>query len=106
MVLECPLMASEEDMGELAHTAMVAQVLFMGCQDLEVRGDITHLLQLIVGRLLLMVLKNLLMVLSHLRMVLNLLLMMHLLHKLNPNQAMVLAQGQPMIQLLQLMLLL
>merc|ERR1719285_697531 len=84
MVLECPLMASEEDMGELAHTAMVVQVLFMGCQDLEVRGDITHLLQLMVGRLL--------------RMVLNLLLLMHLLHKLNPNQAMVLAQDQPMMQ--------
>merc|ERR1712055_52788 len=79
MVLECPLTASEEDMGELAHTAMVVQVLFMGCQDLEVRGDITHLLQLMVVNLLLMVLKNLLMVLSHLHMVLNPLLMMHLL---------------------------
>merc|ERR550517_1344769 len=107
--LECPLMASEEDMGELAHTAMVVQVPFMGCQDSEGRGDITHLLQLMVGNLLLMVLKNLLMalnllmvpnhllmVLSHLHMVLNLLLMMHLLHKLNPNQAMVPVQGQPM----------
>merc|ERR1719209_32128 len=117
MVLECPLMASEEDMGELAHTAMVVQVLFMGCQDLEVRGDIMLLLQLMVGNLLLMVLKNLLMalnlhmvpnhllmVLSHLHMVLNLLLMMHLLHKLN--QPMVLVQGQPMMQLLLLMLLL
>merc|ERR1711887_135854 len=41
MVLECTLMASEQDMGELAHTAMVVQVPFMGCQDLEVRGDIT-----------------------------------------------------------------
>merc|ERR1719209_2522155 len=79
MVLECLLMASEVDMGELAHTAMVVQVPFMGCQDLEVRGDITHLLQFMVGRLLLMVLKNLLMALNllmvpnHLHMVLNLL---------------------------------
>merc|ERR1719427_51760 len=84
MVLECPLMASEEDMGELAHTAMVVQVLFMGCQDLEVRGDITHLLQLMVGRLLLMVLKNLLMALNLLMVPNHLLMMMHLLHKLNP----------------------
>merc|ERR1719341_2990214 len=105
MVLECPLMASEEDMGELAHTAMVVQFPFMGCQDLEGRGDITHLLQLMVGNLLLMVLKNLLMALN-LLMVPNHLLMMHLLHKLNPNQPMVLVQGQPMMQLLQLMLLL
>merc|ERR1719239_1875933 len=79
MVLECLLMASEVDMGELAHTAMVVQVLFMGCQDLEVRGDIMLLLQLTVGNLLLMVLKN---------------------------QLMVLVQGQPMMQLLRLMLLL
>merc|ERR1719289_743909 len=113
MVLECPLMASEEDMGELAHTAMVVQVPFMGCQDLEGRGDITHLLQLMVGNLLLMVLKNLLMVpnhllmvLSHLLMVLKNLLMMHLLHKLNLNQPMQPVQGQPMMQLLLLMLLL
>merc|ERR1711970_596286 len=105
MVLECPLMALEEDMGELAHTAMVVQVLFMGCQDLEVRGDITHLLQLMAVNLF-MVPNHLLMVLSHLHMVLNLLLIMHLLHKVNPNQAMVLAQDQPMMQLLQLMLLL
>merc|ERR1711970_648856 len=98
MVLECPLMALEEDMGELAHIAMVVQVLFMGCQDLEVRGDITHLLQLMVGNLLLMVLKNLFMVLN-LPMVLNHLPMMYLLLKLNPNQAMVLAQDQPMMQL-------
>merc|ERR1719193_792580 len=80
MVLECHLMASEEDMGELAHTATVVQVPFMGCQDLEVRGDITHLLQLMVVNLLLMVLKNLLTVLSHLHTALNLLPMMHLLH--------------------------
>merc|ERR1719239_703955 len=118
-VLECHLMASEEDMGELAHTATVVQVLFMGCPDLEVRGDITHLLQLMVDNLMLMVLKNLLMalnllmvpnhllmVLSHLHTALNLLLMMHLLHKLNPTQPMVLVQGQPMMQLLLLMLLL
>merc|ERR1712212_1181357 len=64
MVLECHLMASEEDMGELAHTATVVQVLFMGCQDLEVRGDITHLLKLMVVNLLLMVLKNLPMALN------------------------------------------
>merc|ERR1719289_660676 len=102
MVLECPLMASEEDMGELAHTAMVVQVPFMGCQDLEGRGDITHLLQLMVGNLLLMVLKNLLMALN-LLMVPNLLLMMHLLHKLNLNQPMQPVQGQPMMQLLLLM---
>merc|ERR1719341_2955235 len=82
MVLECLLMASEVDTGELAHTAMVVQVLSMGCQDLEVRGDIMLLLQFMVGNLLLTVL--------------NLLLMMHLLHKLNPNQPMVLVQGQPM----------
>merc|ERR1719239_1208805 len=81
--LECPLMASEEDMGELAHTAMVVQVPFMGCQDSEGRGDITHLLQLMVVNLLLMVLKmlmvpnHLLMVLSHLHTALNLLPMMH-----------------------------
>merc|ERR1719239_853751 len=110
MDLECPLMASEEDMGELAHTAMVVQVPFMGCQDLEVRGDITHMLLLMVLKNLLMAL-NLLMVPNHLRMVLshlhtalNLPLMMHLLHKLN--QPMVLVQGQPMMQLLRLMLLL
>merc|ERR1719285_1551547 len=106
MVLECRLMASEEDMGELAHTAMVVQVLFMGCQDLVVRGDITHLLLLMVLKNLLMVPNHLLMVLSYPRTVLNLLMVMHLLHKLNPNQAMVLVQGQPMMQLLQLMLLL
>merc|ERR1712055_698143 len=82
MVLECPLMASEEDMGELAHTAKVVQVPFMGCQDLEGRGDITHLLQLMVGNLLLMVL--------------NLLLMMYLLPKLNLTQPMQPVQGQPM----------
>merc|ERR1719239_588971 len=97
--LECPLMASEEDMGELSHTAMVVQVPFMGCQDSEGRGDITHLLQLMVPN-------HLPMVLRHLHMVLNLLLMMHLLHKLNPNQPMVPVQGQPMMQLLLLMLLL
>merc|ERR1719370_2366742 len=111
MVLECHLMASEEDMGELAHTAMVVQVPFMGCQDLEGRGDITHLLQLMVVNLLLMVLKNLLMALNllmvpnHLLMVLSHLPMMHLLPKLNLTQPMQPVQGQPMMQLLLLMLL-
>merc|ERR1719234_447224 len=110
-VLECPLMALEEDMEELAHTTMVVQVPFTGCQDSEGRGDIMHLLQLMVGKLLLMELRNLhmapnllLIALSHLCMALNLLHMMHLLH--NHNQAMVLVQGQPMMQLLQLMHLL
>merc|ERR1719234_2425728 len=110
-VLECPLMALEEDMEELAHTTMVVQVPFTGCQDSEGRGDIMHLLQLMVGKLLLMELRNLhmapnllLIALSHLCMVLNLLLMMHLV--LNHNQAMVLVQDQPMMQLLQLMHLL
>merc|ERR1712181_112630 len=98
-VLECPLMALEEDMEELAHTAMVVQVPFTGCQDSEGRVDIMLLLQPMVGSLLLMVLRNLL-------MALNLLLMMHLLHKLNLNQAMVLVQGQPMMHLLQHMHLL
>merc|ERR1712192_81221 len=88
--LECPLMALEEDMEELAHTAMVVQVPFTGCQDSEGRGDTMHLLQPMVGSLLLMELRNLLMapnllhmVLSHLCMALSLLLMMHLLHKLS-----------------------
>merc|ERR1719180_328880 len=113
MVLECPPMASEEDMGELAHTAMVVQAPFMGCQDLEGRVVIMHLLQPMVVSLLPMVPKNLLMALNHLLMVLshlhmapNLLLMVHLVHKLNHNQAMVLVQGQPMMQLLRLMHLL
>merc|ERR1719342_704626 len=53
MVLECIHMASEEDMEELAHTPMVAQVPYMVCQDLEGRGDIMHRLQLMVGSLLL-----------------------------------------------------
>merc|ERR1719234_631380 len=97
MVLECPLMALEEDMEELAHTAMVVQVPFTGCQDSEGKGDIMHILQPMVGSLLLMVL-------SHLHMAPNLLLMMHLV--LNHNQAMVLVQDQPMMQLLQLMHLL
>merc|ERR1712181_150404 len=91
-VLECPLMALEEDMEELAHTAMVVQVPFTGCQDSEGRVDIMLLLQPMVGSLLLMVLR--------------ILLMMHLLHKLNLNQAMVLVQGQPMMHLLQHMHLL
>merc|ERR1719234_3064082 len=110
-VLECPLMALEEDMEELAHTATVVQVPFTGCQDSEGPGDIMLLLQPMVGSLLLMELRNLLMVLNHLHMVLshlhmtpNLLLMVHLLHKLN--QAMVLVLGQPMMQLLQLIHLL
>merc|ERR1712181_63421 len=112
-VLECPLMALEEDMEELAHTAMVVQVPFTGCQDSEGRVDIMLLLQPMVGSLLLMVLRNLhmvpnllLMALNLLLMALNLLLMMHLLHKLNLNQAMVLVQGQPMMHLLQHMHLL
>merc|ERR1719234_609676 len=79
-VLECPLMALEEDMEELAHTAMEVQVPFMGCQDTVGKGDIMHLLQPMVGSLLLLL--------------------------LNHNQAMVLVQGQPMMQLLQLMHLL
>jgi len=53
MVLECLHMALEEDMEELAHTLMVAQALYMACQDLEGRGDIMHRLQLMVGSLLL-----------------------------------------------------
>merc|ERR1719300_2311721 len=53
MALECLHMALEEDMEELAHTPMVAQVLYMACQDLEGRGDIMHRLQLMVGNLLL-----------------------------------------------------
>jgi len=52
MVLECIHMASEEDMVELGHTLMVAQALYMVCQDLEGRGDIMHRLQLMVGSLL------------------------------------------------------
>ena len=52
MVLECLPMASEEDMVELGHTLMVAQALYMVCQDLEGRGDIMHRLQLMVGSLL------------------------------------------------------
>merc|ERR1712192_361936 len=104
--LECPLMALEEDMEELAHTAMVVQVPFTGCQDSEGRGDIMILLQPMVGRLLHMVPNLLLMALNLLLMALNLLLMMHLLHKLNLNQAMVLVQGQPMTHLLQHMHLL
>merc|ERR1719339_777331 len=80
MVLECHLMASEEDMGELAHTATVVQVLFMGCQDLEVRGDITHLLQLMVVTLLLMVLKNLLMAVNLLMVPNHLLMVLSHLH--------------------------
>merc|ERR1719234_1606519 len=83
-VLECPLMALEEDMEELAHTAMVVQVPFTGCQDSEGRGDTMHLLQPMVGSLLLMVLRNLCMALS-------LLLMMHLLHKLRCHPLMVLS---------------
>merc|ERR1719352_1693058 len=90
MVLECPPMGSEEDMEELAHTAMVVQVPFTGCQDLEGRVVIMHLLQPMVVSLLLMVLRNLhmvpnllLMAPNLLLMALNLLLMMHLLHKLN-----------------------
>merc|ERR1712212_1289944 len=112
MVLEYHLMASEGDMGELAHTATVVQVLFMGCQDLEVRGDITHFLLLMVVKNLLMALNllmvpnHLLMVLSHLHTALNPLPMMHLLHNLNLNQPMQPVQGQPMMQLLLLMLLL
>merc|ERR1719234_3055533 len=52
MVLECPLMASEEDMEELAHTAMVVQAPFLGCQDLEGRGDIMLKLQpMVLSRL-------------------------------------------------------
>merc|ERR1719234_1523377 len=113
MVLECPPMASEEDMEELAHTVMVVQVPFTGCQDLVGRVVIMHLLQPMVVSLLPMVPKNLLMALNHLLMVLshlhmaaNLLLMVHLVHKLNHNQAMVLVRGQPMMQLLRLMHLL
>merc|ERR1719234_2801912 len=103
MVLECPLMASEEDMEELAHTAMVVQAPFMGCQDLEDRGDIMLKLQPMVLSRLLMVPRHLNMApnLLHmapnlLHMAPNLLLMIHLLHK--PNQ--------PMMQLLRLMHLL
>merc|ERR1719234_1125845 len=70
-VLECPLMALEEDMEELAHTATVVQVPFTGCQDSEGPGDIMLLLQPMVGSLLLMELRNLLMVLNHLHMVLS-----------------------------------
>merc|ERR1719391_1297505 len=55
MALECLLLVSEEDMEELAHTLMVAQALYMACQDLEGRGDIMHKLQLMVGNLLLTV---------------------------------------------------
>merc|ERR1719370_446019 len=79
MVVQVPFMGCQdlEGRGELAHTAMVVQVPFMGCQDLEGRGDITHLLQLMVGNNLLMVPNNLLMVLSPLHMVLNLLLLVH-----------------------------
>merc|ERR1719234_813869 len=84
-------MASEEDMEELAHTAMVVQAPFMGGQDLEGRGDIMLKLQP-------MVLSRLLMVPRHLHMAPN------LLHK--PNQPMVLVQDQPMMQLLRLMHLL
>merc|ERR1719234_537358 len=104
MVLECPLMALEEDMEELAHTAMVVQVPFTGCQDSEGKGDIMHILQPMVGSLLLMVLSHLHMAPNLLLMAPNLLLMMHLV--LNHNQAMVLVQDQPMMQLLQLMHLL
>merc|ERR1719234_95691 len=96
--LECPLMALEEDMEELAHTAMVVQVPFTGCQDSEGRGDTMHLLQPMVGSLLLMELRNLHMapnllhmLLSHLCMALSLLLMMHLLHKLRCHPLMVLS---------------
>merc|ERR1719234_363477 len=91
--LECPLMALEEDMEELAHTAMVVQVPFTGCQDSEGRGDTMHLLQPMVGSLLLMELRNLHMapnllhmVLSHLCMALSLLHMapnlLHMAHNL------------------------
>merc|ERR1719234_64287 len=90
-VLECPLMALEEDMEELAHTAMVVQVPFTGCQDSEGRGDTMHLLQPMVGSLLLMELRNLLMELRNLHMAPNLLLMMHLLHKLRCHPLMVLS---------------
>merc|ERR1719234_2721036 len=98
-------------MEELAHTAMVVQVPFTGCQDSEGKGDIMHLLQPMVGSLLLMVLSHLHMAPNLLHMAPNLLLMapklllmMHLL--LNHNQAMVLVPGQRMMQLLRLMRLL
>merc|ERR1719342_181684 len=94
MALECLLMALEEDMEELAHTLMVAQVLYMACQDLEGRGDIMHRLQLMVGNLLLTV-PNLQFTAPNLQfMVLNLQLMALniLLH--NPPPPMV--QGLPL----------
>merc|ERR1719447_795841 len=93
MVLECLHMASEEDMVELAHTPMGAQVLYMACQDLEGRGDIMHRLQLMVGSLLLMVPNLQFMMLNLQFMALN------LLH--NPPPPTV--QGLRMMQLLQLM---
>merc|ERR1719447_1544273 len=95
MVLECLHMASEEDMVELAHTPMGAQVLYMACQDLEGRGDIMHRLQLMVGSLLLMVPNLQFMMLNLQFMALNLLhnpplptvlglLMMQLLRPMHP----------------------
>merc|ERR1719447_1722234 len=98
MVLECLHMASEEDMVELAHTPMGAQVLYMACQDLEGRGDIMHRLQLMVGSLLLMV-PNLQFMEPNLQfMVLNLQLMALNILPYNPPLPMV--QGLPMMQLL------
>merc|ERR1712181_68493 len=66
----------------------------------EGKGDIMHLLQPMVGSLLHMAPNLLHMAPNLLLMAPKLLLMMHLV--LNHNQAMVLAQGQPMMQLLQL----
>merc|ERR1719447_326849 len=91
MVLECLHMASEEDMVELAHTPMVAQVLYMVCQDLEGRGDIMHRLQLMVGSLLLMVLNLQFMMLNLQLMALNI---------LPHNFPLPMVQGLPMMQLL------
>ena len=98
MVLECIPMALEEDMVELGHTLMVAQALYMVCQDLEGRGDIMHRLQLMVGSLLLTA-PNLLSMAPNLQfMMLNLQLMALNLLLLNPLPPTV--QGLLMMQLL------